>query len=222
MENSKWSKCKCIHCGHAINYRLDDEATTVVCPKCEAKSPLPSRRAVEPEPPKSSSCSHRPASLLRHEKPCPECEAEAKQQRQKTILTVAGVALLAVAVLGVGGVLLWKLAQPSKPTAVVLPQPQIQQQVKTTKSLDNLAAGRFAVHRDGTNMIVSGDVHNLSEHLHRNITAHLDVFDARGQKIGEISNAIVALDPKSVWRVIARTGDTNVVSGRWNRFSEKP
>jgi hypothetical protein len=222
MENPKWSKCKCVHCGHTIHYRLDDDVSTVVCPKCEAKALIPSRRTVESEPPKSNACRHRPASLLRHEEPCAECEAEAKQQRQKTILTVAGIALVAVAVLGIGGVLLWKLAQPSQPAAVVLPQPPIQPQIKTPKSLDNLAAGRFAVHRDGTNMIVSGDVHNLSEHLHRNVTAYLDVFDARGQKIGEVSNAIVELNPKSVWRVVARTGDTNVVSGRWNRFSEQP
>jgi len=222
MENSKWSKCKCIHCGHAINYQLDDEATTVVCPKCEARTLLPSRRDVEPEPPKSDSCSHRPPSLLRYDGPCPECEAEAKRKRQKTIMIMAGVGVLAVVVMGVGAVLLWKVIQPAKPVTAVLPQPQIQPQVKTTKSLDNLAAGRFAVQRDGTNMIVSGDVHNVSEHMHRNVTVYLDVFDARGQRIGEVSNAIVEFSPKTIWRVVARTSDTNVVSGRWNRFSEKP
>jgi hypothetical protein len=160
--------------------------------------------------------------LLRYEEPCPECEAEAKQKRQRTIITVAGIALLAVVVLGVGGWLLWKLAQPSKPVVAVLPQPLAQPQVKTPKSLDNLAAGRFAVQRDGTNTIVSGDVQNLSEHLHRNVTAHLDVFDARGQKIGELHETIVELNSKTIWRMVARTGDTNVVSARLNRFNEKP
>lgn len=222
MENPKWSKCTCVHCGHTINYRIDDDVSTVVCPKCEAKTLIPSRRDVESESPKSNACPHRPASLLRNEGPCAECEAEAKEKRQRTIITFTGVALLSVAVLGVGAVLLWNLTRPAKPVAAVLPQPLAQPPVKTPKSLDDLAAGRFAVQRDGTNMIVSGDVHNLSEHLHRNVTAYLDVFDARGQKIGEVSNAIVELNPKSVWRVIARTGDTNVVSGRWNRFSEQP
>jgi hypothetical protein len=161
--------------------------------------------------------------LLRHEGPCPECEAEAKRTRQKKTIIVTGIAVLAVVVLGVSTVLLWKLIhQQAKPTVVRLPQPQIEQPVKTLKSLDNLAVGRFAVQRDGTNMIVSGDVHNVSEHVHRNVTAFLDVFDARGQRIGEVSNSIVEFGPKTIWRVVARTADTNAVSGRWNRFSEKP
>ncbi len=222
MADSNWSNHTCAHCGHVIRYQPDEGATSVVCPKCEAKSPLPPRRVRPSGPPKPGACSHRPASLLPYEEPCPECEAEAKRNRQKTILTVAALTGLAIVVTGVGGVLLWKFIQPAKPAATVLPQPPVQPSGHTPKSLDNLAAGRFAVQRDGTNMIISGDVHNLSEHLHRNVTAYLDVFDARGQKIGEVSNAIVELNPKSTWRVVARTGDTNVVSSRWNRFTEKP
>ena len=130
-----------------------------------------------------------------------------------------------VVMLGGGGLLLWKRAHPSKPAVAVLPQPPLPPpQVKTPKSLDDLAAGRFAVQRErgGTNSIISGDVHNVSGNLHRNVTAHLDLLDAQAQKIGELHETIVELSPKTIWRVITRTGDTNVVSARVNHFTEKP
>jgi len=222
MKHFNWSKHKCLHCGHVIRYSPDDVATMLVCPKCESKSPLPERRPGDSQPPSTGPCSHRPASLLRYTEPCEECAAEATQRRQKIILTVTGIALIVIILLGIGGLLLWKYLESTEPKAVVLPQPQILSPAATIKSLENLAAGRFAVQQDGTNMIISGDVHNLSEHLHRNVTAYLDVFNARGQKIGEVSNAIVELGPKSIWRLIAKTTDTNAISARWSRFSEKP
>ena len=47
-------------------------------------------------------------------------------------------------------------------------------------------------------------------------------LDAQAQKIGELRETIVELSPKMIWRVIARTGDTNVVNARVNHFTEMP
>ena len=119
---------------------------------------------------------------------------------------------------GSGGLLVWKYIQSSKHVVMVLPQPH----VNPPKSLANLAAGRFALarERDSTVSVITGDVHNLSDNLHRNVTVHLEILDARGEKIGEIRETIVEIPPNRIWRVIAKTSITNAVSARFQRFGE--
>ena len=104
------------------------------------------------------------------------------------------------------------------PDGTWLPQPV----VKVPKSLRDFKVGVFSVNwqRDSAVAVVSGDIENVSENLHRDITVTLELLDAQGTKVGTVDGFTTELQEHGIWRVVARTSNTNAFSARFSSIKE--
>jgi len=97
--------------------------------------------------------------------------------------------------------------------------------VKTPKSLNDLKVGNFVVNqrRSGDDLIiVSGDIENVSENLHRGIRVELDLLDAQGRKVASANHFMAELAPRATWHVLAPTSNARVASARLTGIKEDP
>lgn len=227
MEKPLGLKCECANCGNPINYVPDQAGTILECPQCKAKVPVPDSPLVlsaQQSLQMTSPAKHVPARTE-----IPKLSSLGFQQEESTRLkrrTVAGaIAVLTILLMGLAVMFVWQrirtpsLQPTASPPAGLLPQPE----VKKPRLFDDLRVGRFALATERGNpvRIITGDVQNISENFHLNLTIYLDVLDARGEKISEIRETILELAPKATWRVITRTENTNAISARFNRFGER-
>lgn len=221
MENTSGLECKCVNCGTLIHYAAEKAGTDLTCPKCKAELQLPGPAPTNPpeqSPTPASTAPKAPpqkerlrlgANRFQDEKP--------RQPKRRLVIIFASGAIL---LLGLVGGFIWKRPQNRmvQPTGM-LPQPK----VKRPKSYDDLRVSRFALARERDNPVrlITGEVQNISDNVHLDVTLYLDVLDARGEKISEIRETIVELAPNATWRVITRTENTNAISARFNRFGER-
>ena len=101
-----------------------------------------------------------------------------------------------------------------------LPQPR----VKTPKSLNDLKIGSFSVEkrRDSDMRVITGDIENTSENLHRNIRIELELHDAQGLKLGSLDSFIAELGPRATWHVLASTLNPRAASVKMSGIKEDP
>jgi len=225
-------KCACADCGEIISYTAAEAGKIIECPKCKEKSQLPpppkpgnpafTDSSFDPDakPPKACPlCGNR---LGNSEAACSVCEEQQRLKKRRKVLWISASASAAVLVVAVIVPAIWRRAVRPRPAAALPASvPSSHPVEKTVKSLDNLQPGRFYVKRErnAVEAVASGDIQNASEHIHRDIKVHLDLFDARGEKIGTATDFIAALPPHETWRVIVRIGDSNVMTARFNSFT---
>ena len=96
--------------------------------------------------------------------------------------------------------------------------------MKKPKTLSNLKIGAFSLQNQSNSdvRIVSGDIQNESENLHRNIKVELDLHDAQGLKIGSLDAFIKELGPHAIWHVLAKTSEPRAATVRVVGLREQP
>lgn len=97
--------------------------------------------------------------------------------------------------------------------------------VQTAKSLSDLKIGNFAVNprRPGDELtVISGDIENVSDNLHRGIRIELDLLDTQGLKVATAKEFVTELAARATWHVLARTTNARVVSARLTGIKEEP
>jgi RNAse (barnase) inhibitor barstar len=137
----------------------------------------------------------------------------------------------AIAIIILGGILLLphfkKHATVELTPAIVSqapPGPIPPPKVKRAKSLNDLKIGSFNVQpqRGSEVRIVSGDIENDSESLHRNLKVELDLHDARGLKVDSLQAFVTELVPHGVWHVLAQTTESRAATVRVVGLREEP
>jgi hypothetical protein len=118
--------------------------------------------------------------------------------------------------------------EPTKGGASNFPSPPASlppARVKTPKSLSDLRIGDFVLNprrSGGDLLIISGDIENVSENLHRGIRVELDLLDAQGLKVSTARQFMTELAPRAIWHVLAPTSNARVVSARLTGIKEDP
>lgn len=238
MEETPELRCSCAHCEHFIDYSIDEVGQIIECPNCKQRSllppaakgpvkPPPSR--MEPPPPKTNPPPRRmdrlppkASSSLRRLERTPR-----KANPPPRWLVPVGIGLVVVGLLVLLPTLRHRLPAAARATATnaqtspaSLPAPK----VKRPKSLNDLKIGNFTLQpqRGSEVRIVSGDIENDSETLHRGIKVELDVRDARGLKVDSLDAFITELAPHAVWHVLAKTSDSRAASVSVTALQEPP
>lgn len=97
--------------------------------------------------------------------------------------------------------------------------------VKTPKSLNDLKVGDFVVNprRSADDLIlISGNIENVSDNLHRGVRVELDVLDAQGLKIARVNDFVSELAARATWHVLVRTTNARAASARLTGIKEEP
>jgi hypothetical protein len=228
MEQITELKCACSSCGQVIEYPPEAAGQIVECPKCREKSRLP----------ESS-----PSTLTKEESPqpttpprlCPVCDApmapygstceNCEILRRRKLNLIIGV-VSAIVVLAVGWLFLKKFystrqAPPVSPPAhAILQQPR----VKTPKSMKDFKISTFWLEsKRGSDVVVAaGDIQNTSANLYLHLKANVDLLDAKGVKIGAVTDEINELLPDKTWRFIATVKDHRAKTARFAGVKEIP
>jgi hypothetical protein len=74
--------------------------------------------------------------------------------------------------------------------------------------------------RDSDVVVAAGDISNVSLNVYLHIKADADLLDARGVKIGAVSDEINGLPPDKTWRFIATVKDPRAKSVRFASLKE--
>jgi hypothetical protein len=221
MEKTIYLKCKCGNCGEIIGYLSTAVGQTVECPQCKQKSQLPdpsapnSAELPEPEPEPLPECAACGAVLDAEE---PACVACAKRRRR---LTLAWGVASALILMGLGSLVLVLLNRPTKkaPAAMML---LTQPQARAPKSTNDLRVGRFVLQpKQGDKAAIAmGDVQNISGNVHLRVKVDLDLLDAKGVKIGTVSDLITVFNPRTNWRFLATVSNPKATSVRFASIKE--
>lgn len=103
---------------------------------------------------------------------------------------------------------------------MVLQQPR----VKIPKSMKDFKIAAFGLEsKRGSDLILAaGDIQNTSANLYLHIKADADLLDARGVKIGTVSDEINELRPDMTWHFLATVKDPRAKSVRFASLKEIP
>ena len=198
----------CVHCAHLIKYAPEAAGQIIECPACKRKSQIPPVPAAKPPPPVSATQagSEQPTRAARHD-------------------------LVWLAAVLFGGVVVFLTATKrfpitaqaaeAKAAPTVLPQPK----VKTAKSLNDLKIGSFTLQQAsaGNVRMVTGDIVNHSENLHRGVKIELELLDAQGPtRVGTLSAFITELRPHATWHVLESTSNLKARMVRVIGIKEEP
>jgi hypothetical protein len=227
MDNAIHLKCACGNCGEIIKYLPGAAGQTVECPKCKQRSQLPVLSPAEPlDIPRGSlpKCPDCGAPLDPHDITCAACD---RRRAKFALLWGLGSAL---ALLAVGFVALAALNQPlhtkpppappKPPATTILAQPV----PPPPKSLNDLRVGKFYLQQQrGSPLILAvGEVLNVSQNLHYHVRVNLDLFDAKGTRIGAVTDVNNLIRPGDRWRVLAKVADSRAVAVRLAGIREEP
>jgi hypothetical protein len=226
MENLVHLKCACGHCGAIFEYVPQGAGQIVSCPHCRQKSRLPEHALPNPAVPDGPLekplpiCPDCGAVLASPSAICPPCVS--RRGRNRLLLGLG----LALVLLGAGWLALSALNRPLRRNppnpravpAVLLPQPP----VKLPKSIHDLKPGQFHLEprRGNTPAYVTGDVQNVSDHLHLRVRIDLDLLDAQGVKIGVASDTLTVFQPRTHWDVLAPVTNPKAVAARFVSLKE--
>lgn len=157
---------------------------------------------------------------------CEACESK----RRRNLKLIIGVAS-AVVVLGISWLFLRQFyaspkAQPKPQTLFlpsgnkVLPPPR----VKTPKSMKDFKITAFGLEskRGSDVVLAAGDIQNISANIYLHIKAEADLLDARGAKIGIVSDEITELPPDKTWHFLATVKDRRAKNVRFVSLKEIP
>jgi len=203
MKEGSELKCTCAHCGHSIEYTIEEAGKTLECPNCKEKSLLPLAETPNQRP------ASKPGQTPSNSKP----------------VNRVGIGIAGVLIIGTMVLLPQLLHRHETPANVetppaVLPQPP---RTKMPKSLNDLKIGSFTLQRrDNDLWFVVGDIANVSDTLHRGIKVELELRDAQGLKVGSLDAFINELVPHGMWHVLARTSDPRAASVRVAGIKEEP
>jgi hypothetical protein len=228
MEEAVHLKCACSNCGEVIEYPRKAAGQVVQCPKCKVRSNLPVPSAAEPDelPPKPPpTCPVCSSFLDLEDLRCPAC---GRRRRNKVLALGVGSAL---ALLAVSAVALTALNRPAKkPPVAPFPIPPAahmtlaQPAVRTPKSLNDLRVGQFYLQQQrGSPLVVAvGEIQNVSQNVHFHVKVLMDLFDAKGVKLGTISDVNNLIRPGDHWQPLVKVTDTRVASVRFGGIKEDP
>jgi hypothetical protein len=203
-KTSQQLKCACVHCDEFINYSFEEAGQIAECPNCKQKSLLP-------PPPESANQGTRP----------PRVPSRTMSVRW---VVIGAVGLLVAGALVVLPRLRHRDPTPAAADAQTLPTVLPEPTFKRPRSLNDLKIGSFSLEplRGTDSRIVTGDIQNVSETLHRGVRVELEVRDAQGLKIGSLDAFINELAPHATWHVLARTSDPRAASVRVAGIKEEP
>lgn len=229
MEDITRLKCACGNCGETIEYPPQAAGQIVECPKCKEKSRLPVPCPTEPTENEATNitplapprlCPVCGANMAPYGATCETCES----RRRRNLKLFIGL-LAAVAVLGIGWLFLMRFYSPRRqpvalPAHVVLQPPR----VKAPKSTNDFKiSGFYLESKRGSSFITAvGDISNTSLNTYAHLKATVDLLDARGAKIGSVTDMINGLPPDRTWRFIATVKDPRAKSVRFANVKEIP
>ena len=220
-------KCTCANCGEVIEYLPNAAGQVVECPKCKVRSNLPVPSPAEPDelPPKPPpTCPVCSSFLDLEDLTCPECE---RRRRNKVLALGVSSALV---LLAVGTVALIAFNRPVKKKPVApLPQAHgstmiLAQPDRTPKSLNDLRVGQFYLQQQrGSSLVLAvGEIQNVSQNVHFHVKVLMDLFDAKGVKIGTISDINNLVRPGDRWQPLVKVTDPRVANVRFAGLKEDP
>ncbi len=165
--------------------------------------------------------------LSPNETTCSFCHEERKRKQTKTGATVGWVI---TAIIGAVVIAFTVTRLPRKQVAAApaippdgtwLPQPDAT--ANLAKSLDNLKVGSFYVMRDrGSDfVVVSGDVKNISDHVHVDVMARVELLDLNGKTVATVDDYIKKISGRGTWHIVARTNAPKAVNARFVKLVEK-
>jgi hypothetical protein len=228
MEHITEVKCACGNCGEIIDYRAEMAGQVIECPKCKEKSRLPEPsplKLVDPEAPPPVApprlCPACGANMVPYGATCEVCETK----RRRTLGLIVGV-VSAVVVLGVGWLFLKKFytTAPAQRSAAPANLALAQPRVKTPKSMKDFKISSFGLEsKRGSDLVVAvGDIQNVSANLYLHMKAEADLLDAKGVKIGTVSDEVKELLPDKTWRFLVTVKDPRARSVRFASLKEIP
>ncbi|HTD67298.1 MAG TPA: FxLYD domain-containing protein [Candidatus Limnocylindria bacterium] len=197
MSQNKFLKCACGNCGGKIEYPAEGIGSTIPCPHCS----WPTELTLE-----------EPASLV----------AE-KSRTSKWVL--AGVLILFLGVLGVVGALLIapRLLKKARATqsasgALTTPVP-----VPAVQTINDFSISKVSIEKapNSTLVYAAGALKNQTDKQRFGVTVELDLFDARGAKIGTTKDYVPIIEPRAEWKFRALAVQKNVASVRVTNVSEQ-
>lgn len=229
MEQTPQLKCACGTCGGIIEYLPQMAGQIIECPACKEKSRLPGRSPFEvtahEEPPPVAPprlCPVCGANMAPFGSTCETCAGK----RRRNLKLIVGVAS-AMVVLSIGWLILRQFYTPKKqqqqlPPAghMVLQQPR----VKTPKSMKDFKISAFGLEsKRGSDLVLAaGDIKNISANLYLHMKADADLLDARGVKIGTVSDEINELRPDMTWHFLVTVKNARAKSVRFASLKEIP
>jgi hypothetical protein len=209
VDERKYIKCSCEHCGGHIEFPADVAGAEVQCPHCKWQTKLTAPGA--------------PATAL------PLGTIPKKQSRIGWITT--GISALLVAAVG-AGVLYWRgnKARSVSPTqGSLLVSTSHQSNTKTAEPLRKpmLATNDFAINevsmeraKSGSVVYAVGNIRNELERQRFGVKIDLDLFDGEGVKVGTAKDYLSILEPKREWRFKALVLDKKAVEARLASITE--
>ncbi|HWY75318.1 MAG TPA: FxLYD domain-containing protein [Verrucomicrobiae bacterium] len=226
MEEAVHLKCACSNCGEVIEYLPKAAGQVVQCPKCKVRSNLPVPSAAEPDelPPKPPpTCPVCGSFLDLEDLTCPEC---GRRRRIKVLALGVGSA---VGLLAVSAAALMALNRPAKkPPVAPFPNPPAahmvlaQPAVHTPKSANDLRVGQFYLQQQrGNPMVLAvGEIQNISQNAHFHVKVFMDLLDAKGAKIGTVSDVNNLIRPGDRWQPLVKMTDSRVANVRFAGLKE--
>jgi DNA-directed RNA polymerase subunit RPC12/RpoP len=224
MELQTDCKCECASCGEVIEYRSTQVGEVVQCPKCGAKSLLPTPvqlmmlEFLGPPAPEFKPCETCGRLVKFWDPACAVCEKESRKKLLRKRIAI-GVSVLSLIV--IAGVV-WHLNKPKPappgPARMFIAQPQARLP-KSTKDLRPIDFTLSRQHGEATAVAV-GDIRNDSLNVHHHVRADVDLLDRNGAKIGTVSDYFVDLGANQTWHFVVQVTDTNAMSIRFAGFKE--
>jgi hypothetical protein len=244
MDEPKYFKAACVHCGNHIEFPETAVGRMVDCPHCGQRTQL--RTLKKPGPDGSESFDEQPSK----ESPPDEQSAPDTGVRSISRFAPAAAAVGVLAAL-VGGVFFWKTHQSQATTQTVAaatpkeqttnlpapvsvptptpvaptnPPPSTNTQVvpARTKQLTDLKAGDIQLEKAaGSSLVYAvGQLDNNSDYQRFGVKIQLDVFNKAGKKLGTAQDYIQVLEPRKSWHFRALLTDSKAAMARVASISE--
>ena len=246
MEQPRYFKAVCAHCGNNIEFPETAVGLMVDCPHCGQRTQLRAIKkasAAEPDAPATPI-----APLLKEEGPA---DQPARANSMMAIaIAIASFGLIAAIA---GGVLFWKArhAQPTnqpmataKPLGTKTNTPALVAPVAAevssasaavdtpatnppaasakTKQHSDLTVGEIQLEKaNGSSLVYAvGQLDNHSDFQRFGVTIKLNVFNRAGKKLGTAQDYVQVIEPRKSWRFRALLTDSKAADAKLASITE--
>jgi hypothetical protein len=210
MSEKKFLKCICAQCGGRIEFPAEGIGMTVPCPHCGWKTEL----------------------ML----DAPEDASALSRRSLKWV--IAGVVILVVGVLGVGGALMAArhLVHRSRAQRAIAPRsgtltnglsaakPAVSPVAKPAATLDGFSASAVKIEKTPGSTLVyaAGTLKNETDKQRFGVTVEIDLLDSAGKRIGAAKDYKDIIEPHREWTFRALLVTRNVAAARVAAVQEQP
>jgi hypothetical protein len=244
MDEPKYFKAACVHCGNHIEFPETAVGRMVDCPHCGQRTQLRTLKIPAPADPESPEKPH-PEEPQTEEQPALDARARSVSRFAPAIAAVGVLAAL------IGGFVFWKAhqsqasaqtvtstkpkeqatnasASDSLPTRVLVAPtnlpPATNSPAAAAKSKEpaDLKAGEIQLEKAGGSSLIYavGQLDNNSDYQRFGVKIQLDVFNKAGKKLGTAQDYIQVLEPRKSWHFRALLTDSKAATARVASITE--